>query len=183
MQRDLVERAQRGDRDAFSALAAGSIARMYDLARLMLQDQALAEDAVQEALVAAWRDIRGLRDADRFDAWLHRVLVRSVYREASRERRSRSMSIGPVDVAFDAPSMDIEDRDELAGCFARLTPEHRLALIHRHYLGLTEEQSADLLDIPVGTVKSRLHRATAALRAALDAEDRRTLVASEEVTR
>ena len=183
MQRDLVERAQKGDRDAFSALAAGSIARMYDLARLMLQDQALAEDAVQEALVAAWRDIRGLRDPDRFDAWLHRVLVHAVYREAHLRRRSRSISIASVDIAFDPPSTGVEDQDELARCLARLTPEHRLALLHRHYLGLTEEQSADLLDIPVGTVKSRLHRATAALRAALDAEARRTLVATKEVAR
>jgi RNA polymerase sigma factor (sigma-70 family) len=185
VQRDLVVRAQGGDRDAFSELAAGAIARMYDLAQLMLRDAELAQDAVQEALVAAWRDLRGLRDPERFDAWLHRVLVHAVYREAGRQRRRRASTLDdPAAVAFAVPSSSaIEDRDELDRCFVRLAPEHRLALVHRHYLGLTDEQSAALLGIPVGTAKSRLHRATDALRAELDADARRTPAVREEVAR
>jgi RNA polymerase sigma-70 factor (ECF subfamily) len=185
VQRDLVVRAQEGDRDAFSELAAGAIARMFDLAQLMLRDSELAQDAVQEALVAAWRDLRGLRDPDRFDAWLHRVLVHAVYREAGRQRRRRASTLDAVTSGrFEVPaSTALEDRDELDRCFVRLSPEHRLALVHRHFLGLTDEQSAALLGIPVGTAKSRLHRATEALRAELDAEARRTNVVREEVVR
>jgi RNA polymerase sigma factor (sigma-70 family) len=185
VQRDLVIRAQGGDRDAFSELAAGAIARMYDLAQLMLRDTELAQDAVQEALVAAWRDLRGLRDPDRFDGWLHRVLVHAVYREAGRQRRRRASTFDVLAAASLAvpTSSTIEDRDELDRCFIRLSPEHRLALVHRHYLGLTDEQSAALLNIPVGTVKSRLHRATDQLRAELEAEARRIPVVREEVAR
>src|SRR5215212_10229079 len=87
MRRDLIERARGGDRAAFASLASDSIGRLFNVAQLMLHDRDLAEDAVQETLVLAWRDLRGLRDLDGFDAWLHRILVRSVYREAGRERR------------------------------------------------------------------------------------------------
>ena len=93
MRRDLVEKARGGDRDAFAALAADSIGRLFNIAQLMLRDRDLADDAVQETLVLAWRDLRGLRDLDGFDAWLHRVLVRCVYREANRERRRSARTV------------------------------------------------------------------------------------------
>ncbi len=101
MRRELVEKARAGDRDAFATLAAESIGRLFNVARLMLGDRDLADDAVQETLVLAWRDLKGLRDPDGFDAWLHRVLVRSVYREARRERRqtSRSRTVDAVEAA------------------------------------------------------------------------------------
>ena len=182
MQRELVVRAQEGDRDAFSELAAAAIARLFNVAQLMLRDNDLANDAVQEALVAAWRDVRGLRDPDRFDAWLHRVLVHAVYREAGRQRRQRTSKLELAGMFATPQSSGIEDRDELDRCFVRLAPDHRLALVHRFYLGLTDDQSAALLGIPVGTVKSRLHRATDALRAELAADARGT-VAREEVAR
>jgi RNA polymerase sigma factor (sigma-70 family) len=182
MQHDLARRAREGDHDAFSELVDGSIGRLYALACLILRDRDRANDAVQEALVAAWRDVRGLRDPDRFDAWLHRVLVHAVYREAGRQRRQRTSKLELAGMFATPPSSGIEDRDELDRCFVRLAPEHRLALVHRFYLGLTDDQSAALLGIPVGTVKSRLHRATDALRAELAAEARGT-VAREEVAR
>ena len=90
VRRELVERARDGDRDAFATLATDSIGRLFNIAQLMLGDRDQADDAVQETLVLAWKDLKGLRDPDGFDAWLHRVLVRSVYREANRERRRSS---------------------------------------------------------------------------------------------
>src|SRR4249919_420472 len=93
MQRDLVERAMAGDHDAFSELARISIGRLYVIARLILRDDAMAEDATQDALLAAWRHVRGLRDAERFDAWLRRLLVNACYREAGRSRQRGSLEV------------------------------------------------------------------------------------------
>jgi RNA polymerase sigma-70 factor (ECF subfamily) len=175
MQRDLVLRAKAGDHEAFTALAAASIARLHRAARLILRDDDRASDAVQEALVAAWLDIRAVRDPDRFDAWLHRVLVRACYREAGRHRRR-----GTVEVHVEALEMadgrtagaDLATRDLLDRAFRRLTPDLRAPLVAHHYLGLRDAEAAEMLSIPLGTFKSRLHRATDALRAALEAEER-----------
>lgn len=173
MRRDLVEKARGGDRDAFAALAAESIGHLFNVAQLMLHDRDLADDAVQETLVVAWRDLKGLRDPDGFDAWLHRVLVRCVYREANRERRgsARTIQIPEIPSQPDA-ARDIEDRDTLDRGFRRLRPEHRAVLVLHHYLGFSDDEAADALSVPAGTIKSRLNRATAALRAELDADAR-----------
>ena len=173
MRRDLVERARGGDRDAFATIAAESIARLFNIAQLMLRDRDLADDAVQEALVLAWRDLRGLRDLDGFDAWLHRVLVRCVYREAERERRrsARTVQVREVPNHLDTVR-DVEDRDAIDRGFRRLRPEHRAVLVLRHYLGFSDEEAADALSVPAGTIKSRLNRATSALRAELEADAR-----------
>lgn len=174
MQRDLVERAQRGDREAFGAIAEQSIGHLYDVAQLMLHDSDLAKDAVQEALILTWRDLRALRDPDRFTAWMHRILVRSVYRAATLERRQTA--VRALDVGGDRPVADsshaLEDRDQIDRGFRRLKPELRAALVVHHYLGLTYDEAAEVLGVPAGTVKSRLNRATAAMRAELDAEAR-----------
>jgi len=174
--RDLVERAQRGDPDAFAVLAGAWIARLHDIAALMLNDRDLADDAVQEALVVAWRDLRGLRDPDRFGAWLHRILVRSVFREARRERRALGLTLRIDDVTLEAPTgSDLTaDRDEIDRGFRRLKAEHRAVLVLHHYLGLSDDETAEVLGVPPGTVKSRLNRATAAMRAALEADARQT---------
>ena len=172
--RDLVERAQRGDRDAFAALAEVSIADMYNLAQLMLSDSDLAQDAVQEALIAAWRDLRALRDTDRFRPWLRRILVNAVYRMANRERRAtRRLVNATAEAEAVDPARDLENRDAIDRAFVRLTPEHRAVLVVHHYLELSDDEAAEVLGVRPGTVKSRLHRATAAMRSALDA-DRRT---------
>ena len=89
MHRDLVERAMAGDREAFTELTRRSIGRLYAIARLILRDTERAEDATQEALVAAWKQLSALRDPDRFDAWLRRLLVRACYREAARDQHQR----------------------------------------------------------------------------------------------
>jgi RNA polymerase sigma-70 factor (ECF subfamily) len=169
----LVERARGGDRAAFAELAAESIARLFNVAQMMLRDRDLADDAVQETLVQAWRDLKGLRDLDGFDAWLHRILVRAVYREASRERRRASALVAIASAGIDADaSASVADRDAIERGFRRLRPEHRAVLVLHHYLGLTDDEAAAALAVPAGTVKSRLSRATAALRSALDADAR-----------
>lgn len=173
MRRDLVERAREGDRDAFATLAADSIGRLFTLAQLMLRDRDLADDAVQEALVLAWRDLKGLRDPDGFDAWLRRVLVRCVYREASRERRQSARTVHVPEIASHPDSArDLEDRDTLDRGFRRLRPDHRAVLVLHHYLGFSDDEAADALSVPAGTIKSRLSRATSALRAELEADAR-----------
>jgi RNA polymerase sigma-70 factor, ECF subfamily len=184
VQRDLVARAQRGDHDAFSALAAGSIRRLLATARLILRDDDAAQDAVQEALVAAWLDLRGLRDPDRFDAWLHRLLVRGCYRLAKRDRGRRQVEVQllPMDapVTPDAQAA-LAARDQLDRGFRRLPTDQRAVLVLHHYLDLADGEAAEVLDIPVGTFKSRLNRATQALRAAVEADERRTSVGQESI--
>ncbi len=163
-----------GDRESFGSLADASIARLFNHAQLMLADSDLAEDAVQEALILAWRRLRALRDPDRFDAWIHRILIRCVYRIARSERRQvdrRHLAV-PGDAVTPGPARDLEDRDAIDHAFRRLKVEHRAVIVVHHYLGLSDDEAAEVLGVPVGTVKSRLHRATAAMRAELDADAR-----------
>ncbi|MEP6639806.1 MAG: RNA polymerase sigma factor [Chloroflexota bacterium] len=174
MQRELVEQAMSGDHAAFSELARNSAGRLLVLARLILHDDAAAEDATQEALVAAWRHIKGLRDPDRFDAWLHRLLVNECHREARGRHSRRTHEIHIP--AFDAPEPDgvdsLLDRDQLDRGFRRLDVDHRVVLVLYYYLGLRPEEAAEMLGLPPGTVRSRLHRAMQAMRAALEADAR-----------
>ena len=162
MQRDLVLRARDGDHDAFTSLAADAFDRLHRTARLILRSDDLASDAVQEALMSAWLHIRAVRDPDRFDAWLHRLL------------------------APDAPGgVDAQEltavRDLLERGFHRLTPEQRAVLVVHYYLGLSDAEAANVLDMALGTFKSRLNRASAALRAALDADARTPAVGKESI--
>lgn len=178
MQHDLADRARQGDHDAFAALVDGSIGRLYGVACLILRDRDRAHDAVQEAMIAAWRDIRSLRDPERVDAWFRRLVVRACYRQASREQRRTVVELRVVsDLPPIVPSheLSVVDRDRLGRAFERLHPDHRAVLVLTYYLGLPQSEVADALDIPAGTVKSRLNRATAAMRAALDADDRPSL--------
>ena len=176
MQAGLVERAQRGDQEAFARLATDSIDRCYAIAYRILRDMHLAQDATQQALLGAWRDLPSLREPARFDAWLYRLVVRAAYAEASHERGSG----GHVEFipAYDGGTPDTTasyaDRDELERGFRRLTPESRAVLVLHHYLGYPLTEIAATLEIPVGTARSRLHYATRQLRAALEADARPT---------
>jgi RNA polymerase sigma-70 factor (ECF subfamily) len=177
MQRHLVELAMAGDHDAFAELARARIGRLYAVAVLILRDPGRAEDATQEALVAAWRDLSALRDPDRFDAWLRRLLVRACYRES---RQARSHPTMAVTVASIEPSVSddthlIAERDEIERGFSRLDADQRAVIVLHYHVGLSMPEVADALGIPVGTAKSRLHRATRALRSALDADARGAL--------
>jgi len=176
MHRDLVVGAMAGDHDAFSELARVSIGRLYSVAQLILRDPGRAEDATQEALVAAWRDLSSLRDPDRFEAWLYRLLVRACYREVHRATRRRSIEVyvQPLDVSVPDRTSNLADRDQLERGFRQLQTEQRSLVVMHYYLGLTVPEAATVLGIPAGTAKSRLHRAMHDLRAALDADARTT---------
>lgn len=178
MQRDLVERAMGGDRDAYTELQRGSIDRLYAIARLILRDSDRAQDATQEALIAAWRGLRGLRDPDRFEAWLRRLLVTACYREArSQKRRVRAEGqVRPIETETADPARVTADRDELDRAIESLAPEQRALIVLHYHLGLPMHETAVALGLPVGTVKSRLHRTKRQMRATLEADARRPLL-------
>jgi RNA polymerase sigma-70 factor (ECF subfamily) len=173
MQCELVERAQRGDAEAFEALVNESGHRLYAIAYRILRDSDRAEDALQEALIEIWDDLPTLRDPERFEAWTYRLVVHASYRLAKQERRriARVREILPGPGRPDDVS-EVVDRDEIERLFRRLTPEHRAVLVLRHYVGLPVNRIAEVLEIPVGTAGSRLHYAERSLRAALDADAR-----------
>jgi RNA polymerase sigma-70 factor (ECF subfamily) len=177
MDRELVEQAQRGDREAFGHLARASIDRLFAIAHRILRDFDLAEDAVQQTLVIAWRELPALRDPDRFEAWSRRLLVRVCSVEGRRKRRWES-NVRPLPVDGPARADDtitVADRDELERGFRRLPPDQRAILVLHHYLGLDAAEIATTLAIPIGTARSRLHYAHREMRAALEAEARRHL--------
>jgi RNA polymerase sigma-70 factor (ECF subfamily) len=171
---ELVRSARDGDRDAFDILMTAAVDHLYRIARLILRDYDGAEDAVQEALVRCWRDLPTLRDPDRFDAWLNRLLMHSVTDEArSRRRAGANVSVLRNEPAQPDGAGALADRDELARVFDLLTIDHRTIVVLHHYLGMTVDEAATTIGIPVGTAKSRLHYATEALRSALEADARR----------
>ena len=171
MDRELVERARSGDQDAFELLAAGIVDHLYGVARLVLRDADRAEDAAQEALVRCWRDLPTLREADRFDAWLGRILMHAINDEFRRAARFRAkIAVIVRDPSTPDASAATADRELLDRGFARLSIEHRSVVVLRLHIGLSIEETATTLGIPVGTAKSRLHYATEALRRALEAD-------------
>jgi RNA polymerase sigma-70 factor, ECF subfamily len=179
MDRDLVDAARNRDRAAYTALIRARGDRLYALAQRILRDVDRAQDALQEALVIAWRDLPGLRDPDRFDAWLHRLVVRACLTEAKRERRHVSiLGVLPLDIPISGDDYRVvANRDQLERGFRRLPAEQRALLVLRHFEERDSAEIADILGIPIGTVGSRLHHAHRAMRAALDADGR--VVASE----
>jgi RNA polymerase sigma-70 factor (ECF subfamily) len=185
VQRDLILRARNGDHDAFTALAAEAYDGLYRTARLILRGDDLAADAVQEAMVSAWIHIRAVRDPDRFGSWLHRLVVRACYREARRGRRFGliEVRVAPLAIAHEPDVASLAaDRDQLERGFLNLSSEQRAVLVVRYYLDMTEAEAALVLDIPVGTFKSRLSRALNGLRAALEADARAPVRTKESTT-
>ncbi|HEY3335499.1 MAG TPA: sigma-70 family RNA polymerase sigma factor [Candidatus Limnocylindrales bacterium] len=174
MDRDLVERARTGDHDAFAALARAAISRLDGAAWLILRDTEQAKDAVQNTLIRAWRDLPTLRDPEKFDAWLHKLLVRACIDEARRLRRHRmDVELTALEVPIpERTESTLADRDQLERGFLRLDPEMRAVIVLHHYLDLPLPTVAATLGIPLGTAKSRLHRALGLLRAALEADAR-----------
>jgi RNA polymerase sigma-70 factor (ECF subfamily) len=170
---ELVERARRGDRDAFASLVAMSSDRMFATAARILRDANLAEDALQGALITAWQSLPTLRDPARFEAWLRRLLVHACYAEARRRRSwTARIRVLPVDGPAGPDGLvSIVDRDALDRAFGRLSVEHRAIFVLHHHLGLSLVEIADAVGIPAGTARSRLHYATRALRAAIQADE------------
>jgi len=170
--RDLVEQARRGDREAFAVLVHQVSDSLYAVAYRILRDTGLAEDALQNALVIAWRRMPQLREPDRFEAWFHRILVHACYDES---QRARQWTAHVRVLHLDGPSVpdrsaSIADRDELERAFRRLPVDQRAVFVLHHYVGLPLVEIAELLEIPAGTARSRLHYATRGLRLALEVE-------------
>src|SRR5262245_7221403 len=182
MDADLVIRAQHGDMEAYSLLAAQIADRLLGVARGILRDLDLAEDATQLALVRIWQDLPKLRDPARFDAWSYRVLVHACLTEGRKERRwapnLRVLHSPEAQTADDLSS--VVDRDELERGFRRLSIDHRAVVVLHYYAGLPLDRVADVLGIPIGTAHSRLYHAMRGLRAALEADAR---LATQEVAR
>jgi RNA polymerase sigma-70 factor (ECF subfamily) len=178
LQRDLVKRAADGDQEAFEALVRLSAGRLFAIAYRVLRDHGHAEDALQQALATIWNDLPKLRDPDRFEAWSYRLIVRASVAQARHERRGEPVvHLLPNDADTLAPQGPddfdrVADRDQLERGFRRLTPDQRAVLVLEYYAGLSLAEIADVLGIPVGTAGSRVHNASRALRAALDADDR-----------
>jgi RNA polymerase sigma-70 factor (ECF subfamily) len=168
---DLVVLAQEGDRDAFAALASGRVDRLYAVAFGILRDPERAADAAQQALLNAWRQLPGLRDPARFDAWLYRLVVTAAYTEArSRQVWARNVRVLRGEPTTPDGASSLADRDQLERAFRRLSPEQRAVVVMHYYLGLDLIEIAGILAIPAGTARSRLHYALIGLRAAILAD-------------
>ena len=185
MDTDLVRSAMRGDEQAFTEIVNGVADRFLGVAHRILRDPALAEDAVQQALLNAWQDLPDLRDPARFDGWAYRLLIRACYMEARKRKRWQPTTIIRSIVEPTAPDLigGIIERERLERGFERLSVEHRAVLVLAYYLDLPSDQVAAALGIPVGTVYSRVHRAQQALRGALDAGGRpqQTVAATQTI--
>jgi RNA polymerase sigma-70 factor (ECF subfamily) len=174
MDTGLVVRAQRGDTGAYAVVATEIAGRFLAVARRILRDFDLAEDATQQALLAIWQDLPQLRDPARFEAWSYRLLVRACYAEGRKQRAwAPNLRLLPADETEPGDDLgSVVDRDQLERGFRRLSLDHRAVVVLHHYLDLPLDRVADILGIPTGTAHSRLHHAMRGLRAALDADAR-----------
>jgi RNA polymerase sigma-70 factor (ECF subfamily) len=173
MRVDLVQKARSGDQRAFEELATAAVDRLYATAALILHDRTLGEDAVQETLLRAWRSLPQLRDPERFEAWLRGILVHACMDVARLARHDRQIRELPMNVADGSDfATAVADRDVIAKAFYGLSPDHRAAFVLRHFDGLSVPEIAQILQVPLGTAKSRLHYADQAMVGAMDADAR-----------
>lgn len=182
MDRALVERAQGGDIDAYEALVRASTRRLYLTAYRIVRDADAAEDATQQALVAAWRELPSLRDPDRFEAWTYRLVVRACLTERRRHRRTRVREIAVGDMAIPASDDAVgatDLRDQLDRALGALPDDQRAVVVLHHYVGLPLVEIAEILGAPAGTVRSRLHHAKRSMRAAIEAAERTTVIGGQ----
>jgi RNA polymerase sigma-70 factor (ECF subfamily) len=176
MPEPLVDRARAGDVDAFATLVGGRQEAMTRLAYAIVGNRPDADDALQEALVAIWRGLPGLRDGDRFDAWADRILVNSCRLVLRRRGRRTIREVQPIDgldgaVAARTHDEDgVADRDAFRRAFDSLDVPARVLIVLHHLEDRTAAEIATVLEIPAGTVKSRLFTARRALEQALDRE-------------
>jgi RNA polymerase sigma-70 factor (ECF subfamily) len=177
MDPELVTRAQRGDGEAFASLAVACGDRLHAVAHRILRDVDLAEDATQRALLAIWQNLPTLRDPSRFEAWSYRLLVHACYDEGRRQRvwNPNLRVLYDADAAAPDAIDQVHDRDQLERGFRRLSIDHRAVVVLHTYLGLSLDEVAEALGVPPGTIRSRLHYAVRAMRAALDADERPVL--------
>ena len=173
---DLVIRARSGDHGAFAEIVNSVARRFHGVAYAILRDASLAEDAAQAAMVSVWRDLPRLRDPDRFEAWSYRILLNACFGEGRRARwRGVELNLDPpTSAAMPDDLRTVLDRDQLERGFSMLPVDQRAVLVTHYFLDMPSDEAAHALGIPVGTYKSRLHRATEAMRAALEADARPT---------
>lgn len=163
-----------GDEAAFDALIGHMGDQLHSVARRILRDPYLAEDAMQRALLDAWRYLPQLRDPQRFEAWAYRLVVHACFTESRRERHHRgNLRL----LGFDAPgapdpAANLALVHQLDQAFGSLGIEHRTVVVLVHYVGLTPAEAAAAMGTPIGTVRSRLHYALKHMRAALEADAR-----------
>lgn len=174
MRSSLVERARNGDPAAFDALVDLDADRCLAIAYRITRDHGMAQDAVQQALIQAWRELPRLREAARYEMWLQRLLVNACYQELRTFRRWKDrVTELPVEGPATAdPYRATDDRDALDRAFARLSPDRRAIFVLHHHAGLGLGEIAEITGLPLGTVKSRLHYSIELLRAALAADAR-----------
>jgi len=166
--RDAARPVDHARRSRFLAGAEPSLDRAYRLAGLLLGNSHEAEDAVQDALVTAWQGFDGLRDPERFGAWFDRILVNGCRDRLRRRGTVRFIAIdGSIDPVGADPFRELIERDALLAGLARLTPDERIVIVLRYWADLSLEGIADRLGWPLGSVKSRLHRALGRMRAGL----------------
>ncbi len=174
MDTELVTRAQRGDQAAFAEIASATYGRLHSLAFGILRDRTLAEDAVQQTMLDAWRNLPKLRDASRFEAWTYRLTVNACYAESRRAKRW--LPNMPIDTPREPVAPDdigpVADRELLDRGFRQLSVEQRAVLVLRHLVGLPLDEVAETLDIPPGTARSRLYRALQTMRASIESDTR-----------
>ena len=170
--RKLAERTAAGDERAFAQLVERHREPLLRYVSRRFNPD-LAEDAVQEALVRAWQQLPSLRDPERFDAWLYRLVVNACA-DQGRQLRRWPQQVRPLqlDGAVGDDTASIADRDQLERAFTRLKPEQRAVVVLHHHSGFSAAEIARILGIPEGTARSRLHYATEAMRAALQADAR-----------
>jgi RNA polymerase sigma-70 factor (ECF subfamily) len=180
--RTLVVRARSGDRDAFELLVRANYQRLYAVARRMVSAAADAEDATQEAFLRGWREIGKLRDPDLYDAWQLRLLIHACYDLLrGRRRRSMTMTVRAIPDAVLEPDDTFLERERLTKAFGRLSPDHRAVVVLHFYRDMPPAEISEVLKVPVGTINSRLHYGTRALRAALEADERAGLPSAKEI--
>lgn len=169
MRTAIVTRARHGDEDAFTELVELDGDRSHAIAYRILRDADRAKDAAQQAFILAWRELPRLRDVERYEVWFYRLLVNECYQEARRHQRwtSRVRLLPPEGPAIADPIVVVDDRDALERAFQLLSPQHRAVFVMHHYAGMPLADIAEVVGVPVGTVKSRLHRSIRDLRTAL----------------
>ena len=168
----LVEQAMGGDIDAYSELVQASHPRLFGIAHLILRDSDRAQDAVQDALLLAWRHVRSLRDPDAWDAWLRRLTVRACYKVARTNKRQ-----DPRRATHGARPRVCAGTGRLGRCrrtgtgsdasWAGCDIDQRVVIVLHYYLDLPVSEVAEIIDIPYGTAASRLHRGLEAMRASM----------------
>jgi RNA polymerase sigma factor (sigma-70 family) len=167
---ELIDRARKGDRDAFGALIEPVLARGFRLAFGVLGDRQAAEDAAQDAVVTAWRKLGNVRHGSPIEPWFL-AIVANRCRKMWQQRNRRGAV--PDRESYGSLAGDVADRLDIQQALKHLSPEQRLIVVLRFYYDLPLEESARIAGIPVGTAKSRLHRALASLRFDLSEVERK----------